>query len=91
MADAYGYASEGRRSPEIEKLRRIERFGLEAITGRPVFLHRDYVRLVTVENIAAAYADRQRAENWAAWASEHPGMEKILNEAAKQYAEYEYR
>jgi hypothetical protein len=78
--DAYNYASEGRFSREMDKLVKINRFGLEAITGRPVFLFRDLCRLMTAERIVAAYRARAEAENWATWAQENPGAARILAE-----------
>jgi hypothetical protein len=82
-ADAYLYASEGRPSKEIDKLRKIERFGLKAITGREVFFHHELRRMVCAENIVIAYRDRSRASNWATWANENHALANILLEAEK--------
>lgn len=83
---AYAHASEGAYSPEIEKLRRIERFGLEPITGRRVFLFGEYCRLICAENIAVAHQSRQRSTNWAEWAGSNPKQAELLNEAERLYA-----
>jgi hypothetical protein len=38
-------------------------------------------RMITAENIMRAYGERRAAENWAAWAEEHPDDAALLNEA----------
>ena len=81
MADAYLCASEGRPSPEIDKLARIDRFGLEAITGRRVFFYGELRRLILAENIVLAYRQRAQALNWVTWATDHPGLAELLAEA----------
>ena len=85
-SDAYGHASEGLHSREIEKLRRIERFGLKAITGRDIFLFHEYICLITADNIVSSYESRARSANWAEWAQSNPRMAGILAEATKLYA-----
>lgn len=85
MTSAYRFASEGQKSPEIEKIRRIERFGLEAVTGRRVFGHAEYIRMITAENIANAYfsrklyKDSEGLTNWAEWGQRHPEAQDLLN------------
>lgn len=85
-ADAYGYASEGKYSREIEQLHRIDRFGLEAITGRKVFYYGEYIRMIYAENIAAAYKMRATSKNWVEWAASNPKAAAMLAEAEKLYA-----
>lgn len=82
-SDAYLYASEGQYSPEIAKLHRIDRFGLEAITGRRIFYFNELRCLMVAENIVLAYKMRERAENWAQWANENKQLAKLLTEAEK--------
>lgn len=82
---AYAHASEGKNSPEIEKLHRIQRFGLEAITGRRIFLLGEYCRLIAAENIVTAFNSRKRATNWAEWSQSNPHMAAILAEVEKLY------
>ena len=77
---AYAHASEGKYSPEIEKLRRIERFGLEAVTGRRTFYFNEYSRLIVAENIAIAYQSRKHSTNWAQWAQDNPVLAKMLTD-----------
>jgi hypothetical protein len=82
-------ASEGAYSPEIEKLRKIDRFGLEAITGRRMFYLHELQRLIYAENIVDAYASRQKSTNWVAWATSYPHLFEILGEAEKLASETE--
>jgi hypothetical protein len=80
-ADALLYASEGRHSPEIATLQRIDRFGLEAILGHKHFYHAEYNRLMCAETIVWAYRSRAKVENWAMWQKENPRAAKLLYEA----------
>lgn len=62
----------------------MERFGLEAITGRRQFYHAEYRRMIYAENIVMSYKSRARSNgNWAAWASENPSQAEILADAEK--------
>ena len=78
MTDAYLYASEGQHSKEIEQLKRIDRFGIEAVTGRKVFLFGEFIRMRIAENIVNVYASRQAAANWAEWTEANPHNAKTL-------------
>lgn len=71
---------------EIEKLHRIERFGLEPITGRRVFLHGEYRRLIAAESIVIAYESRKRSVNWTEWKQSNPKLADLLFEAEKEDA-----
>ena len=60
----------------------IDRFGLEAVTGRRQFYFGELRRLICAENIVTAYKDLTRAaNNWAAWAGSNPELAEILKEA----------
>lgn len=83
MADAYRYASEGHYSPEIDMLAKIDRFGVEAITGRRKLYFGELRRMILAENIVAAYRARAKSENWAAWANANTVMADVLVEAEK--------
>ena len=74
-------------SREIEKLHRIERFGLEAITGRRTFLFGEYCRMIAAENIITAYESSKRSVNWAEWTESNPRLAEILAEAMKLHAD----
>lgn len=80
-ADAYRYASEGTYSREIDTLQKIDRFGIEAITGRRQFYYGELRRLIIAENISLAYRSRSASQNWGEWARKYPDLEKILIEA----------
>ena len=79
-ADAYGYVSEGRYSREIEKLARIERFGMKAITGMEIFYYHDFICLTTAESVVVAYRSRQRENDWVDWAKNNPYPASLLKE-----------
>lgn len=64
-------------------LAKIDRFGLEAITGRRQFYFGELRRLIIAENIVNAYRGRSRADSWAAWANENPGMAELLAEVER--------
>lgn len=78
MRAAYAHAESGAHSPELTMLAQIDRFGLEAITGRRQFYFGELRRLIIAENIVNAYRARASAENWAVWAMENPIMAKLL-------------
>ena len=73
-------------SHEINRLRLIDRFGIEAITGRRQFYAGELRRMVIAENIQTAYQSRARAKNWAAWVKDNPALADLLDEA-RQLAE----
>jgi hypothetical protein len=85
-SDAYGYASKGLYSHQIEKLNRIDRFGLKAITGRDVFYHGELQQLIAAENVVIAYTSRKSSENWGEWENKYPSLAKILIEIETQNA-----
>ena len=68
----------------MEFLKRVERFGLEAITGRRQFYHAEYRRMIYAENIVIAYKSRAKSDgNWTAWTNSNPAMASILADAEK--------
>jgi hypothetical protein len=40
-------------------------------------------RIMAAEAVIAAYRNRAKAENWAAWAGEHPHDAELLSTAAE--------
>lgn len=78
MADAYLHASKGHYSPEIDTLRKIDRFGVEAVMGRRVLYFGETRRMILAENIAAAYMARKQASTWAQWSADNPAMAAVL-------------
>lgn len=59
-------------------LQKIERFGLEAITGRRQFFYGELRRLIVAENIVQSYRSRAQTENWGEWAVKNKDMARIL-------------
>ena len=80
-ADAYRHANENKHSPEISMLASIDRFGLEAITGRRQFYFYEYNRLIIAENIVNAYRSRAESQNWSEWARKNPELAHLLTSA----------
>jgi hypothetical protein len=91
MAAAYGYADDpaGSRLPdELAMLSSIDRFGVQAVYGRPLSFHE--LRMMRLsENIGNYYRERAKAENWAVWAESNPGKAEVLAMAGKLYAQLE--
>ena len=69
----------------MEKLKRIDRFGLEAVTGRRVFYYGEIRRLIYAENVVNAYASRAQSKNWAEWTASNSRLSNILAEAEQLY------
>lgn len=79
-ADAYLHASEGRYSLEIDKLTKIDRFGMEAVTGRRQLYFAEARQLVYAENIVNAYLARAQFEGWAQFEKASPVQAEILKD-----------
>ena len=77
------YASEGRYSKEIDILRKIDRFGLQAITGRTQFHFGEFRKMIVAENIVNAYQRRAQSKNWAEWGRDNGTAAELLNEAER--------
>lgn len=81
MAAAYAYADGGRLSPEIEALKMIDRFGAQAVYGRPLGIG-EMRRLLTAERIVKIYVDRAEFETgYANWGIANPDAARILERA----------
>lgn len=68
-------------------LKRIDRFGVHAVMGRPVLYEREMRAMITANNIVEAYRDRARAANWEAWQKENRELGNLLFRAMKLYEE----
>jgi len=66
---------------EIELGRLIDRFGAQAVMGRALGA-KEIKRIMAAEYIVKAYESMTKAENYAAWVSEHPREAGALGEAA---------
>jgi hypothetical protein len=62
-------------------LNKIDRFGIEAITGRRQFYFGELRRLIVAENIVNSYQARAKSKSWAIWANDNPAMSHLLNDA----------
>ena len=84
---AYAYADGGGPIPdELVLLWSIDRYGVEAVFGRPLSFQE--VRSMTLaDNVYSAYKERARAENWAEWAGTHPAKARLLAEVGQLYDE----
>lgn len=82
-SSAYLYAAEGLYSAEIDTLQKIDRFGIEAITGRRQFYFGELKRMIYAENIITAYRSRAQSDNWASWVNSNPKLADMLAEAEK--------
>jgi len=83
MAAAYAYADGGHPAPpELRLLREIDRFGAQAVFGRPLAA-REMRQMMVAEGIVHAYRARAAAENWAAWEMASPELAALLNAALK--------
>ena len=84
MARAYAYADgDGPEPRELDALRAIRAFGAEAVWGRPIGVG-EIKRMVLADNIVQAYRGRlAHADGWAAWASENPEANSLLNLAMR--------
>jgi hypothetical protein len=83
-AEAYLYAeSIGTDKPlpipnDLMLLGYIDRFGVEAVMGRPILSAGEMRRMAAQENIVTAYQSRKTSENWAEWATKNPSLVSIL-------------
>ncbi len=83
MAAAYRYAR-GETDPpaEIITLGYIDRFGAQAIYGRPLG-YGEMRRMIVAENVVKWHKERSVAENWAAWANENHDKAALLAECER--------
>jgi hypothetical protein len=83
MTAAYEHAAGGQYSFEIELLRKIDRFGVKAVLGRDVLFFNEMLRFTVAENVLIAFQNRERSDNWAAWANENPQAAELLSKAER--------
>ncbi len=81
--DAYNHAERGEYCTEIDTRAKIDRWGVEAITGRRQFYFGELRRMIAAENIVTAYKSRAHAENWVAWARDNSVLASLLVDAEK--------
>mgnify|MGYP001009324862 CR=1 FL=1 len=78
IAAAFRYADSGGDSPEMEMLKRIDRYGVYAVMGRPVLYEHEIRRMTIAQNIVSAYRERARSQSWDAWLRENKEMGELL-------------
>ena len=83
IADAYRYAigEENAESPELELLRAVDRFGAQAIFGRPL-KRSEASEMIFAETIVRGYREMKAAENMNDWIKTHKAEWKLLDHAA---------
>lgn len=80
-AEAWGYVADNAPPPpELVLLSYIDRFGAQAVIGRPLG-YGEIQRMLSAEAIVKAYHERSRAASWATWERDNPDRAKQLNEA----------
>ena len=81
-ARVYDYLENGGRKPiELKMVQNVNRFGVEAVFGRPLFLH-EIREMIIAENTADAYKSRKASGDWAKWSIENPELADLLSKAA---------
>ncbi len=84
MVEAYDHVSENAPKPyELVLLGYIDRFGAEAVMGRPVLSAGELRRMIMAENICNAFTSRKASENWAQWVRDNPVYSGILAKIEK--------
>lgn len=96
IVQAYNYAADDGECPrEIELLRHIERFGVEAVLGKRVIGAKEARRMTYLNNVVTAYhsresfRDREGKPNWSEWAGAYPFYNRVLIAAEKAVEELE--
>ena len=66
MAAAYAYAcGDGPMPRELQRLNAIDRFGVQAVTGKLILGSKEMRMMSIAENITRWYEERSRKEQWA--------------------------
>lgn len=60
----------------------IDRFGAQAVLGRPLGAG-EIRRMIAADNVIRAYKSRQNSDNWATWAIKNPMYAQTIAEAIK--------
>ena len=89
LASAYAVADGGHvsLSPELSLAREINRFGVSAVMGRPLY-HEEITKLRAAERVISAYNAKFSKEDWAEWAKKNPQEDEFLNIAMQLAGEY---
>ena len=99
MAAAFRYmedSSRERKPDELRLLDYIDRFGVQAVMGRPTLGAGEIKGMIIADNVRQAYLsrdlyrDRDGNKNWAEWAREYPQLSEIINEAMRAAEDSEH-
>ena len=78
---------DGQKPGILSLLDYIDRFGVQAVMGRPTLGAGEMQAMMMADNVRraylsrSAYRDKDGAQNWAEWAEAYPELSKILNRA----------
>ena len=79
---AYAYAEAAPPAPsmpnELVLLGYIDRFGVEAVMGRPVLSAGEIRKMLIAEDVVYAYGRRKASGNWGQWSQDHPYLDALL-------------
>jgi hypothetical protein len=66
---------------ELKMLRLIDRYGVEAVMGRPYLGAGEIMRMQAAETVVRVYNERKRYDDWTRHAREDPEGSAFLNRA----------
>jgi hypothetical protein len=82
MSSAYEFAEGGQATDELVLGWSVEKYGAQAVYGRPLSFHE--IRMIDLaDNVVKAHRERERSDNWAEWAEKNPQKSTILNIAGR--------
>lgn len=67
----------------------IDRFGVEAVMGRPYLGMGEMIKINAAERVVRGYRMKANSENWSKWARDNPKDAEKLVEVEKLIAEME--
>lgn len=81
-ARVYRWCENGGRKPiELNTRDYIDRFGVQGVFGRPLYLS-EIREIVIAENIESAYKARAKSGDWAKWTQENKDLSEMLIKAS---------
>ena len=83
MAHVYAYME--KRAPRpiaLEMAELIDRFGAQAVMGRPLYTN-ELKDITCASMVCNAYKSRERSKDWAKWSGENPELAEVLDNAMK--------
>jgi len=83
VAAARRYAEDGQRCTELNLLHAIERFGVQAIMGRPMLYAKEIRSMLLAERVVNVIQAVNNSDDWPAFAREHPKDAALYTEIMK--------